>query len=274
MRLGRINLLVENEINDGGMLDLILRAEANKVGVGELDIKPYNGGGSAMLDIFENKLTEEFEEMTVCIVDRDHLVFFDNMSKGLKNIYAQNVTDDFIGGVIVLPCNTIENFLPLSIIEFLISKGKLHVIKELESLLDKSGKSSVGEKFLLCHNVKDGLNVQNVIKQLNSANHLTTRSKDQIKKLLINVYSIKESKFENFKFEGCGRIINTIMKKNSVKAEEAKKKFRNIIKNDCEWERIFGKFLYPILWFFCCDQEYNFEAPSEASSLRTETQDE
>ena len=273
MKLDRINLLVENEINDGGMLDLVLREEAKRVGVGVLDINPYNGGGSAMLKIFKKKIIDEKEEITVCIVDRDYLVFNKNMSKGLNEIYIESGKDDFIGGLLILPCNTIENFLPLSILESLISKGQLHVIKKLESLLDKSGKSIVGEKFILCHNIRDGLKIKNVIEHLNSSN-LTTSTIDRIKKLLTSVYSMKATGFENFEFEGCGKIINTIMKKNSEKAEIVKKKLRNIIKNDSEWERIFGKFLNPILWFLCCDQEYNYEASNQVSNVSTNTQDE
>ncbi len=259
MRLDRINLLVENEINDGGMLDLILRAEANKVGVGELDIKPYNGGGDPILDIFKNKLTKEKKEMTICIADRDYLVFKRNVSKELNEIYLENVKDDFIGGLEILPCNTIENFFPLSLIKFIVTNGKLHVVEKLEGLFDKVGKSCAGEKFVLCHNIKDGLKVESVIKQLNSSN-LSTSSIGRIKKLLRSVYSIKESEFKNFKFEGCGRVVNNILKKDSAKAKEAKEIFKDIIKSDCEWERNFGNFLYPIVWFLCCDETYNYEA--------------
>ena len=110
MLLEQTKLLVENKIYDGGMYDIILKVEAKKQGIDRLDFDTDMGAGNSIVPLFSD-LVEEKSIFKACIADRDFNVVEGNIGNQLMDIYTNLATDEFIGMLTIIPCNSVENFI-------------------------------------------------------------------------------------------------------------------------------------------------------------------
>ena len=236
LRLTKIKLLVENEINDGDFYLHIFQELADKNDeLGLVWIDPKHGGGKSFMKKLLPRLMER-KEMVLCICDRDTDYSSEDCTDEVMKEYKKHVTEDFIGFVAITPGREAENFLSLEIFRLMYPQSDTKVLNEL---IENQHCTEKGKCFWLYFDTKadKGVYINDILDNSGS---------EELKKFVQRKKQIEQSDFKTTKFEKFGDNPLAVFLKNS----DAQDKFKEFIESEY-WELHFQEWVEPILWYLC-----------------------
>lgn len=244
MRLDRAFLLTENSRIDRRLFEIAFKYELKKIDFGEIRFQPADGAGSNITGIFEDLLNEE--NLVLCICDQDYINGKKSLGKKLLNKFEKLKSTNVVGLALLTPCDKIENFLTIEIIDFIceslkkqnmkVTKDCIQCLKHTSSVL--TGKVTLDKTLWLNLDIKNGFSGEKVFKKCQQDKELVEWLKEN--------YHITKSEIRKLNYPGFG---NNLVK-DFLQCTDARGEFESHV-NSTIWSEQFGAWFKPIFWFLC-----------------------
>jgi hypothetical protein len=148
-------LLLENAINDGGLIALVLRHEAKRVSFGELSYEVANGGGATTAGELERLASAG--RIIACVCDTDIKVPGGARSPTFNATMTKSAALDLVGIAVGTPGAEAENFIPLSIIDQMFRAAHPASCQLLSQVMQAQGDCASEDCFWLYFDIKRGI---------------------------------------------------------------------------------------------------------------------
>lgn len=148
-------LLLENGVNDGRIIALVLRHEAKRIAFGELAYEVANGGGSTTAGELERLVS--MGRVVACVCDTDIKVPGGARSTTFNNIMSKSAALPLVGLAIGTPGSEAENFIPLNVIDHMFGAAHPDACRFLHQVMETQGNSEADDCFWLYFDIKHGI---------------------------------------------------------------------------------------------------------------------
>jgi hypothetical protein len=148
-------LLLENGVNDGRIIALVLRHEAKRIAFGELAYEVANGGGSTTAGELERLV--DLGRVVACVCDTDIKVPGGARSPTFNTVMARSASIPLVGMAVGTPGSEAENFIPLNIIDQMFAATHPDACRSLHQVMEAQGDCETDDCFWLYFDIKRGI---------------------------------------------------------------------------------------------------------------------
>lgn len=228
-------LLVEDAFMDISVMEKIIYWLAKKYRIPNCSFEPGHGGGSRLLDMCENYMTQNRFVLTISDSDKKTFKSICNIKKDLKNLEKKSQWPFFY--YCVLPCHELENIFGLKVIGVIIDKFNIDQRETYKNLIlieecEGSEELSIFDKLSLFFDMKEGINEEK-IRKLN----------DYEKEWIIKKFSLINIPEEEINFKGFGKNLSKIV----LSSGECISLFRKEVLSS-KWLSIFEETFSKLVW--------------------------
>ena len=245
MTLDQSILLTENSLNDGQLFSWVFDLEAERIGLGPLNLFRFNGGGNGIHEIFSDIV--KYKKICLGIADQD---LYDTESKvgaDLIKKYEEIEYDEIIGIADLTPGDQIENFLSFKVIDTIynnlgksfknVFKDCVENLKKIEEIINNDSK--IDASIWLKLDIKKEY-IRKEFTKINT-DYASKKLEKEYREQKIEIADDKPDGLSSNKFN---------LVKSFLGCSEAILEFEEFVKSD-EWKNFFELWLEPKIWFLC-----------------------
>lgn len=224
-------LLLENAVNDGRIIALVLGHEAKRVSFGEIVYEIANGGGSTTAGELERHVSAG--RIVACVCDTDLKIPSGARSPTFKSIMKKVTALPLVGLAIGTPGSEAENFIPLSIIDHMFRASHPDACHFLQQVMMSQG--NCDDCFWLYFDIKRGFSAM--------VPHLNTEEK---RRWACRKLGVDEDSLAGVVISGFGdAVIASFFNDEIAQAE-----FFEFSRTEY-WQIHFSEWIHKVLWIVC-----------------------